>query len=269
MPNRLSRISMILYTLRFSPLSYPEKLRKVREIGYRSIQGGFEPGLTNEAHKALLEELGMEMSTFCGSLEDVLAEPDRYVEACRVFGCDEVMIGTMPVEYRADYDGYKKAIEVMNDVGRSLAAEGVFLAYHNHAQEFRRFPNGTVGMELLFDGLDPDAVHFLPDTHWIHAGGGDILAWIKKLTGRMQYLHVKDYRIAPAHTETKTKIGAGEPEKQFAHIGGGGLPWQLIVDTALGAGVKAFIVEQDFTYGMDPYECVARSYETLKGCGLS
>ena len=44
MPNKHSNLSIILYGLRFSPLSYEEKLRKLRGIGYRSIQGGVQPG---------------------------------------------------------------------------------------------------------------------------------------------------------------------------------------------------------------------------------
>jgi len=84
-------LSIILYTVRSSPLPYAEKLKKLRDIGYRSIQGGFEPSAGgNEAHKALLDGLGMEMSCFSGGLEDVEQNPGKYIEACRVFGCDEV-----------------------------------------------------------------------------------------------------------------------------------------------------------------------------------
>jgi sugar phosphate isomerase/epimerase len=264
MSNKLGNLSIILYGLRFSPLPYNEKLKKLREIGYRSIQGGFAPDLTLEEHKNLIEGLGMEFSCLGGGLESVEADPAKYVEYCRAFDCDEVMIGTMPVEYREDYDGYMKAAERINAAGRELAKEGVFLGYHNHAQEFRRFPNGKTGIDVLFDNFDPSAVHFTLDTHWVQAGGGDVLWWIKRCEGRMFYLHVKDYRIAPANFNT----GIGDADKQFAQIGDGNLPWPQIVETGLAAGVKAFIVEQDFTYGEDPFDCAAASYATLKACGL-
>lgn len=265
MSNKLSKISIILYGLRFSPLPYEEKLKKLREIGYRSVQGGLQPGMSNEEHKKLLDGLGMEFSCFGGGFEDLEKDPGKYVEGCRHFDCDEVMIGTMPTDCRADYDGYMRAIDRMNAIGKNLSKDGVFLGYHNHAQEFRRFKNGKTGMDLLYENLDPSGVHFLLDTHWVHAGGGDVIAWIEKCKGRIAYLHVKDYRIAPANYET----GIGETEKQFAQVGEGGLPWQLIVDTALGVGVKAFIVEQDFTYDDDPFDCAATSFATLKACGLN
>jgi len=265
MSNKLSNLSIILYGLRFSPLPYPDKLKKLREIGYRSIQGGIEPELTLEEHKELINSLGMEFSCMAGGLEELENEPRKYVDYCRAFDCDEIMIGTMPVEYREGYDGYMKAIERINAAGRALAKDGVYIGYHNHAQEFRRFPNGKVGMDLLFDNFDPDAVHFILDTHWVQAGGGDVLWWIKRCEGRLNYLHVKDYRIAPANYNT----GIGDTEKQFAQIGEGNLPWPQIVEAALGVGVKAFIVEQDFTYGEDPFDCAATSYAALKACGLN
>ena len=264
MSNKLSNLSIILYGLRFSPLSYPEQLKKLREIGYRSVQGSIVPDMTLDEHKELIESLGMEFSCMSGGLESLESNPGKYIAYCRAFDCDEIMIGTMPAEYREDYDGYMKAIERINAAGRVLAKDGVCICYHNHAQEFRRFPNGMVGMELLYENFDPDAVHFILDTHWVHSGGGDILWWIKRCEGRLNYLHVKDYRIAPANCYT----GIGDTDKQFAQIGDGNLPWPLIVSTALDVGVKAFIVEQDYTYGEDPFDCAAMSYATLKACGL-
>ena len=100
MSNKLSNLSIILYGLRFSPLPYAEKLKKLREIGYRSIQGGIDPELTLDEHKELIGSLGMEFSCMSGGFESVEAEPEKYVKYCRAFDCDEVMIGTMPVECR-------------------------------------------------------------------------------------------------------------------------------------------------------------------------
>jgi len=264
MPDKHFNLSIILYGLRFSPLSYEEKLVKLREIGYRSIQGGIQPGMTNDEHKKLIDRLGMEFCCLAAGLTDVESDPAKYVECCRAFDCDEIMIGTMPAECREDYDGYMRGIDRINAAGHILKKEGVMLGYHNHAQEFRRFQNGKTGMDLLFENFDSNAVNFLLDTHWVQAGGGDILWWLIRCKGRIHYLHVKDYRIAPANYLT----GIGDTEKQFAQVGEGNLPWQRIVDTALSVGVRAFIVEQDFTYGEDPFDCAATSYLTLKACGL-
>ena len=265
MVSKKHNLSIILYGLRFSPLSYEEKLKKLVDIGYRSVQGGFPQDMTIEEHKKLIDKLGLEFSVMSGNLADIEANPGKYIEGCKVFNCEEVMVGSMPVELRADYDGYMQFIERANAAGRTLAKEGIKIGYHNHSQEFRKFPNGKMGMNLLFDNFDPAAVNFLLDTHWVQSGGGDILWWIKRCEGRIRYLHVKDYRIAPLNYNT----GIGETNKQFAEIGEGNLPWQKIIDTAKSVGVKAFIVEQDQAYGRDVFDCAATSYATLKACGLN
>ena len=258
-------ISIILYGLRFSPLPYDEKLKRLRDIGYRSIQGDIPHEMTNEDHKKLIDRLGFEFSCVAGDLEDIETNPEKYIEGCHMFDCDEVMIACMPTELRMSYDGYMEFIDRVNKVGSMLSREGIFIGYHNHAQEFRRFPNGRMGMDLLFNGFNFQAVHFILDTHWVQAGGGDILWWLERCKGNIKYLHCKDYRIAPANYKTV----CGKAEKQFSQIGEGNLPWRLIIDKAQDAGVKAFIVEQDYTYNEDPYDCAATSYATLKSYGLS
>ena len=62
-------LSITLFTVAASPLPYEEKLKKIREIGYQSIQGGFQAGMSNAEHKALLDDLGIEMSCFGGGFD--------------------------------------------------------------------------------------------------------------------------------------------------------------------------------------------------------
>ena len=78
-------LSLTLFTVASSPLPYAEKLKKVREIGYQSIQGGLQPGMTNAEHKALLDSLGILYSRVdhahadtieaCHAVEEVLGWP--------------------------------------------------------------------------------------------------------------------------------------------------------------------------------------------------
>ncbi len=212
----------------------------------------------------MLDALGMEMSAYSGNLYDIDLNTDAYIDECSFFGCDEIMIGTMPTDFPEDADGYMMAINLMNKVGQKIAKGGVYLSYHNHAQEFRRFKNGKTGMDLLYENLEPNVVHFMLDTHWVQSGGGDVIQWIEKCKDRMQYIHVKDYRIRPANYFT----GIGHVDKQFAQIGEGNLPWPLIINTCLRQGIKSFIVEQDFPYDEDPFDCAATSYHNLIRYGL-
>lgn len=259
-----TQISLNMYTVRSSSLSFEGQLDKVRQIGYQSIQGGRIDGISAGELKVMLDARDMEMSAYSGNLPDIGRDREAFIEACHTLGCDEIMIGTMPVEFRETPEGYIEAIRRMNDLGRELSASGIFLSYHNHAQEFRRFRNGKTGMDLLYENLDPAVVHFMLDTHWVQAGGGDIIQWMEKCRNRMQYIHVKDYRIGPANYLT----GIGQVDKQFAQVGEGNLPWPLIIKTGLAQGIKAFIVEQDFPYEEDPFDCAEISFRNLRGYGL-
>ena len=53
-------------------------------------------------------------------------------------------------------------------------------------------------------------------------------------------------------------------ERQFAEVGRGNLNIPEILSAAEAAGCKWFIVEQD-TCPSDPFECIKRSFDYLKG----
>ena len=54
---------------------------------------------------------------------------------------------------------------------------------------------------------------------------------------------------------------------QFAEVGEGNLDWKPIIDQALASGAEYLLVEQDDTYGRDPFESLAMSRDHLLGLG--
>jgi len=109
-------------------------------------------------------------------------------------------------------------------------------------------------MDYLADNF-PDA-GFTIDTYWVQAGGSDPAYWIKKLAGRVDCIHLKDYVIVD-----------GQP--RMAEILEGNLNWDAIFDAAKTAGVKYALVEQDDAYVGDPFECLNTSFKNLKKRGLA
>jgi sugar phosphate isomerase/epimerase len=65
-------------------------------------------------------------------------------------------------------------------------------------------------------------------------------------------LHVKDYTVT------------AKGERIFAEVGHGNMNIPEILTAAETAGCQWFIVEQD-TCRTDPFECIARSLDYLKG----
>ena len=95
------------------------------------------------------------------------------------------------------------------------------------------------------------------DTYWVHMGGEDPLAYIRKYASRLAYLHLKD-RTAPPGDETCP----------FAEVGQGVLAWSGIFTAAEAAGVEWYIVEQD-RCTRPPLESARMSFEYLKSRGMT
>ena len=54
---------------------------------------------------------------------------------------------------------------------------------------------------------------------------------------------------------------------QFAEVGQGTLDWPAILEQAIEGGAQYLFVEQDDTYGRDPFDCIADSRAYLKSIG--
>ena len=77
----------------------------------------------------------------------------------------------------------------------------------------------------------------------------DVRNWIKKLSGRIDILHLKD-------------MGRDDKGPYITEIGNGNLYWEGILDEAAQAGVKYYVVEQDSCPG-DPFESLRRSSDYI------
>ena len=94
-------------------------------------------------------------------------------------------------------------------------------------------------MDMLYEGLDPATTSFCLDTHWVQRGGGCPVAWIEKLAGRLDILHLKDMGVYQGTN------GAYDILPRIVAVGEGNLPWANIIAAAEKAGVKHYCVEYD------------------------
>ena len=92
-------------------------------------------------------------------------------------------------------EDYRETIEILNQAGRKLRAEGIRLHYHNHDFEFEKQDaiGGRTGMDLFLEGIDPQAVDLCVDVGWVHKAGLDPVNFLLKNASRVGYLHFKDY----------------------------------------------------------------------------
>lgn len=253
-----------------------ETFRRVRELGIRYLELS-KVAVTDETlaeMQAACREYDMRIIAPTAIYEPYLeGEPgdvldrdfDKIVSRCHALGADYLRVGMLPRSCLNSREGYLRVAAVYNEYGRRLLAEGIHLYHHNHHYEFQRL-EGKFGLELLAENTDPAYVGFELDTHWVQRGGQDPAKWIRKLAGRVDLLHLKDYRIQPPPAQQVTRATL-QGCIEFAEIGAGSLDWPEIFAAAKEAGVVYYPIEQDVTYGRDPYECLADSVRNLKAMG--
>src|SRR5439155_26411237 len=100
-------------------------------------------------------------------------------------------------------------------------------------------------------------VGFEVDCFWVSVAGNDPVEFIRKWTGRVPLVHLKDKAAA-----TEQRFNEGVPRTAFKEVGNGTLDWPGILRAASAAGAQHYFVEQDQTPG-DPIESLRQSYSNL------
>ena len=269
-------IGLNLYTVRGPLGEEPERvLRELAAIGCRYVEGRLEQV---EPHLPLLAELEMPwvswmiptpLVTGAWEVWQPLMERmgqrlkrstlDEAIEAASRHGVQNLGISyTLPPE-REGPDGWKRIAEQCNRAGEECNKAGLRFYFHNHAEEFV----GEVGarpFDLLLEELDPALARFEIDVFWVSIAGADPVEAIRKASGRVLSLHLKDKAAGTANVET----AFAAPRDAFTEVGAGSLDWPAILQAADEAGVERMFVEQDQTPG-DPLLSVRRSFEHLRG----
>ena len=239
-------------------------LTRVRKIGYEAIEMGTPKGYTNEEYKAALDEAGLKVITagslgYCDLLENVFSAK---IKECKILGASNILVSDLPNFVLGNSDEMKKFIRCLNNAGKILRDEGLYLSYHNHAVDFTKI-NGKTIFEQILDGTDPNYVFIEPDTYWIQAGGGHVITWLKQLKGRVFIVHFKDYAIDQYSDHTFLEC----THRRFAEIGEGNLNWPGIIKECLEQKIEWCAVEQELTQ-RPVYEAIDISYKNLKAFGV-
>ena len=262
-----------------------EVMGKLVDIGYHCAEISQVP-MTKEnvaGFRRAIDELGFNISSVSASVAplypgmagEYLSNPDDFkkmVDDAKALDCDMMRIGMMPMNAIGDVNKCLDFAKQAEEYCLKLKDEGIDRYYHNHHMECIK-----VNGKYLLDLLRENAPHmgFELDTHWIHRGGENPVEFIKKYAGSVRLLHLKDYRIGNVNMPDMTAPDAmmkfmnaffNEPV-QFAELGQGTLPLKACIEAGLAGGAEYFLVEQDATYGRDPFESLKISHDHLVDLG--
>lgn len=247
-------IALQLYTVRDDAgKDFTGTIKKVAEIGYSGVELAGHGGLSVQALKSLLDDNGLGIAGSHIGIDALEKEISKVIDENLSLGNLNIVVPYLSDDRRTNSDGYKKVAAALNGFGETLRSHGMTLAYHNHAFEFEKLDNGQIGMDILLDETDPALVKAEIDTYWVLVGGKDPVEFVKKYSGRVILMHIKD---------RNTEDGS------FAEVGTGDLPLDALIEVAPSVGTSWLIVEQDVCK-RPPLEAVAISYNNLKAKGYA
>ncbi len=237
-----AQLSAQLYTVRdlcTSPEATAEVLKKIKVIGYAAVEvAGIVPIKPSEL-KAMVADAGLAIAGY--STPYILEEAERFLDELATLDIPLGVYsypGGFNLGEEADVD---RLTALLIEAGTKFRNAGKTLLYHHHSLEFTPFRGRTVFEHLL--DIDPELLKIEMDCFWIQHGGGNPPDWLRRLAGRVDILHLKDFGNI-----------LGTPT--FMEVGNGNLDWKKIIPAADEAGVKWFSVEQD--------TCPRGSLESLK-----
>jgi sugar phosphate isomerase/epimerase len=274
------RTGLQLYTVRTRLTGdVKDTLRQVAEAGYKEIEF-FMPNLLDQ-YVPMINDLGMKvvsthfMPGFVtgkwGPGDERRASVpahygiDQIMETCARHGIAYAGVPVLFEDERNNLDEYRQFADQLNSTGERFRQAGVRLFYHNHSFEFAPM-EGALPMQILADRIDAAQACIELDVFWAAVAGQDPTAWIKKLKGKIDLLHLKDIK-ADTPVDVKTFGLSDRMPEIFLPVGKGILDFKTMLKVAARSGVRHCFVEQDVTTG-DIMADIAASASHLKKFGF-
>ncbi|MBQ4638869.1 MAG: sugar phosphate isomerase/epimerase [Clostridia bacterium] len=284
----MAKIGVILMVIKkaIDELGVYEAMRKYAGLGYKVAEISQVP-MTPEnvaEFKRACDDFGIKIGAMSAALaasarpprmgpdgkpivmprqENLTDDYDKIVADCKALGCNYLRIGMLPVQYLQSEETLIEFARLADEMSDKLRKDGIYLYYHTHHFEFRKF-NGKFALDIIRD--NSTKIGFELDVHWIWRGGMDPVKFIQSYDGRVKLIHLKDYRIGAL--DFSKGPGAMSDIVQFAEVGEGTLDMPAIIEAGKTAGAEYFFIEQDNTYGRDPFESLEISANNLRKMGF-
>ncbi len=258
-----------------------EVMKRSKEIGYNYVEmSQIETSKENiDGIKKACGDYGMTVAAMSAAVEPsnpgqeaLSTDFDKIIADCKTLDCNFLRVGILPFSYVGSLDKALDFSRICDEYAQKLAEHGIKLYYHNHHVEFMKY-DGKYLLDIMRDTTK--LLGFELDVHWIQRGGENPSQYIKGYNSRLELLHLKDFKvIEPDFSgivagDRASHFKAFSDVIRFAEIGEGNLDFPTIINTGIELGTKYMFVEQDDTYGKDPFDSLALSQKNLVAMGFS
>ena len=182
-------------------LSLKEMFAKAKEIGYDGVEilERDIDAFPAEDIKKWADEAGIEIVSIHAQFEGA---EERIPKFASLGGKTYII----PSYNFANKEEALHLAAKLNALAEIAKPYNVKVGYHNHTSEFF-VDEGKPILEYVIENTDPEAVFFQIDVGWATAADCDVPAFIRKYSGRIRAIHVK---------ENNASLGTGEPRHEGA-----------------------------------------------------
>lgn len=249
------KIAAQLYTVREftqTPENFLETLKRVKKIGYESVQLSAIGKMSAEYIKDCIDETGLHVCATHTPYDRLLGDLDAVIEEHKLWNCKYVGLGAYPGFWNAEEKSPKEIaynfIKEFEPVIKKVNEAGLTFLYHNHAMEFQHIEPGVTFLDYIIEMLPPFGI--LADFYWTQLGGISPLEFIGKYSGKLKVVHFKDL-LPKGNTPA------------MAAVGDGNINYKAIYEALSIIGTEVLAVEQDDCNGENPFSCLDRSYKNI------
>lgn len=232
-------------------------VKKVGALGYDCVEfyGPYFDWTTEQAKemRRVLDGTGMKChSTHNGSANLKPENINKAIELNSIIGSKMVVMASSGLrsEEQKSVDGWKKVAETLSAADARLKKSGMRAGYHNHATEFQPI-GGTLPLEVIAKNT-PKSVVLQLDVGTCVEVGQDPVAWIKRNSGRIRSIHLKEW----------------SPDKGYKVLfGDGAAPWKAIFGAAESVGgIEFYLIEQEgySTPSLEASKVCLENYKKLR-----
>ena len=212
-------------------------LEQVAKIGYQGVEFAGYFGTDPVTLKQKLEELGLAAA----ASHLMLNEPQKPVDFEKKLGNRCLIHPHYSINCVEDVEAAVKMLSAARDY---LLPLGFEIGYHNHAHEFTKYGD-KCALDTIFESI-PELICEL-DVFWAAYAKTDPAEYLRKYSGRIPIIHIKDLNSNGKSTE----------------VGSGLLDIKSIVQAARDGKTEWLIVEQEDFEKYPVMDSLRISYEFL------